>query len=87
MQTYAIPIMTLCFIATIVCVIQMYVYLKGKERKVFNTFLPFVFAEYLATTLEEKGRPGMWLIAFAVFAFVFIFLTFAQLIWSINTGQ
>ncbi len=84
MQTYAIPIMTLCFIAAIVCVMQMYVHLKGKEKKVFNTFLPFVFAEYLATTLEEKGRPGMWLIAFVLFAFVFIFLIFAQLIWSIK---
>ena len=65
--------MLLCFIAAVVCVIQMYAHLKGKEKKVFNTFLPFVFTEYLATTLEEKGRPGMWLIAFAHFACVFIF--------------
>ena len=86
MQTYAIPIMVLCFIAAMVCVIQMSAYLKGKERKVFNTFLPFIFAEYLATTLEEKGRPGMWLTAFVLFAFVFIFLIFAQLIWSIKAA-
>ncbi len=62
----------------------MSVYLKGKERKGFNTFLSFPFAEYLATTLEEKGRPGIWLIAFILFAFLFIFLTFAQFFWSIK---
>ncbi len=77
--------MTLCFITAMVCVIQMCVHLKGKERKVFNTFLPSIFVEYLATTLEEKGRPGIWLIAFLIFGFVFIFLGFAQLIWSIKT--
>ena len=60
----------------------MYAHLKGRERKVFNTFVPFVFAEYLASTLEEKGRPGIWFIAFVFFAFIFIFLTFAQLFWS-----
>ncbi|MCK5912349.1 MAG: hypothetical protein KAG12_00615 [Desulfuromusa sp.] len=85
MQINSIPIMTLCFIAAMVCVIQMSIHLKGKGKKEFNTFLPFVFAEYLATTLEEKGRPGMWLIAFVLFAFVFIFIAFAQLIWSIKT--
>ena len=86
MQIYAIPIILLCFIAAVVCVIQMYGHLKGNKKKVFTTFLPFVFAEYLATTLEEKGRPGIWLIAFVLFAFVFIFLIFAQLIWSIKAA-
>lgn len=84
MHIYTIPIILLCFIGSIVCVVQMYVYLKGKERKVFNTFLPYVFAEYLAATLEEKGRPGIWLIAFVLFAFLFIFLMVAQLFWSIK---
>jgi len=64
----------------------MYDHLKGKEKKGFNTLLPSVFAEYLATTLEKRGRPGMWLIAFALFAFLFIFLTCAQFLWSIKNG-
>ena len=84
MHIYAISIFLFCFIAAIMCVIQMYVHLKDKERKVFNTFFPYVFAEYLATTLEEKGRPGIWFFAFILFAFLAIFLMFAQLFWSIK---
>jgi len=61
-------------------------HLKGKEKKGFRTFLPSVFSEYLATTMEEKGKPGIWLIAFFLFAFVFIFLLCAQLLWSVKNG-
>lgn len=84
MHNYAIPIFLLCFIAATVSVIQMYAYLKGKERKGANTIVPYVFAEYLATTLEEKGRPGIWFFAFFFFAFLAIFLMFAQLFWSLK---
>lgn len=84
MHTYAIPIILLCFIASTICVNQMHIHLKGKEKKGLKSLFPLVFAEYLATTLEEKGKPGNWLIAFILFAFVFIFLVFAQLLWVIN---
>jgi hypothetical protein len=64
----------------------MYDHLKGKKKKGVNTFLPSVFSEYLVSTLEEKGRPGIWLIAFFLFTFVFIFLICAQVLWSVKNG-
>lgn len=86
MNTYAVPIILFCFLAAFVSIIQMYDYLKGKEKKGFKTLLPPVFSEYLALTLEEKGRPGIWLIAFFLFTFVFIFLLCAQFLWSVKNG-
>lgn len=86
MNTYAIPIILFCFLASFVCVVQMYDHLKGKKKKGGKTLLPSVFSEYLALTLEEKERPGIWLIAFFLFAFVFIFLICAQVLWSVKNG-
>ncbi len=84
---YTLPVMLFCFAAAIVCVANMYLYLRGKERKILNTKIPWVIPEYLAVTLDEKDRPGIWLLLMAFFAFVSIVAGFISVFWGIKIGQ